>query len=432
MTGIELRGVSVALDGRPVLRDLTLHIPRGARLGLIGPNGSGKTTLLRAIAGLVPHTGELRVGDAAGGALSRRELARRIALVPQHPAVPAGITVTDYVLLGRTPHIPYFGAESRRDLDIVASVLDHLDLGAFADRRLDSLSGGERQRAVLARALAQQAPVLLLDEPTTGLDVGHRHARPHRGRPVRRPPGPARRRPGRGRRPRRHGPDRGGHRQALPCVRARAGGSRRRDRGRPGPQVSGEAGGRMSSQPPVDPPARPARRRATSLVLVNTGDGKGKSTAAFGVVLRAVARGWKVCVIQFLKSGRWRTGEEELGRRLGVDWNPLGDGFTWDSEDVEASEVKAAAAWAAARRVLASGDYQLVVLDEVTYPMNWGWIDTAEVVAAIRDRPPRVNVVATGRDAPAELVEVADTVTEMRKVRHAYDSGVVARRGIDF
>ena len=152
MTGIELRGVSVALDGRPVLRGLTLHIPMGARLGLIGPNGSGKTTLLRAIAGLVPHTGELRVGDAAGGTLSRRELARRIALVPQHPAVPAGITVTDYVLLGRTPHIPYFGAESRRDLDIVASVLDHLDLGAFAARRLDSLSGGE---------------------PTTGLDVGH-------------------------------------------------------------------------------------------------------------------------------------------------------------------------------------------------------------------------------------------------------------------
>ena len=167
-------------------------------------------------------------------------------------------------------------------------------------------------------------------------------------------------------------------------------------------------------------------------MLVNTGDGKGKSTAAFGMVLRAVARGWKVCVIQFLKSGRWRTGEEELGRRLGVDWNPLGDGFTWDSEDLEASQAKAVAAWAAARRVLASGDYQLVVLDEVTYPMNWGWIDPAEVAEAIRERPPAVNVVATGRDAPAELVEVADTVTEMRKLRHAYDSGVGARRGIDY
>ena len=173
MTAVELRRVSVALEGRPVLRDLDLAIPAGARLGLIGPNGSGKTTLLRAVAGLVPHRGELRIGDAPPGSLTRRQLARRVALVPQDPTVPAGISVTDYVLLGRTPYIPYLGTESRRDLAIVAQVLDQLDLAGFAARRLDSLSGGERQRAVLARALAQQAPVLLLDEPTTGLDVGH-------------------------------------------------------------------------------------------------------------------------------------------------------------------------------------------------------------------------------------------------------------------
>jgi iron complex transport system ATP-binding protein len=173
VTRIELRGVSVALDGRPVLHDLTLTVAGGSRLGLIGPNGAGKTTLLRAVAGLVGHRGEIRIGDAAPGTLSRRELARRIALVPQNPSVPAGLTVTDYVLMGRTPYIPYFATESRRDLEAVASVLDHLDLTDLAGRRLDSLSGGERQRAVLARALAQQAPVLLLDEPTTGLDVGH-------------------------------------------------------------------------------------------------------------------------------------------------------------------------------------------------------------------------------------------------------------------
>jgi iron complex transport system ATP-binding protein len=173
VNAVELRGVSVDLDGRPVLRELDLTVPGGARLGLIGPNGAGKTTLLRTVAGLVPHRGQLRIGDAPPGSLSRRELARRIALVPQSPAVPAGITVADYVLLGRTPYIPYLGTETRRDLAIVGQVLDHLDLGAFAARRLDSLSGGERQRAVLARALAQQAPVLLLDEPTTGLDVGH-------------------------------------------------------------------------------------------------------------------------------------------------------------------------------------------------------------------------------------------------------------------
>jgi len=170
MTTVEVKGVSVALDGRPVLTDLHLVIAGGSRLGLIGPNGSGKTTLLRAIAGLIPYQGEIRVGDAAEGGLSRRELARRIAMVPQNPVVPAGTTVTEYVLLGRTPYIPTFGTESRRDLAIVASVLDHLDLTGLATRRLDSISGGERQRAVLARALAQQAPVLLLDEPTTGLD----------------------------------------------------------------------------------------------------------------------------------------------------------------------------------------------------------------------------------------------------------------------
>jgi iron complex transport system ATP-binding protein len=173
VTAVELRGVSVDLDGRPVLRDLDLAVAGGARLGLIGPNGAGKTTLLRTVAGLLRHRGQVSIGGAPPGSLSRRELARRIALVPQSPAVPAGITVTDYVLLGRTPYIPYLGTETRRDLAIVAQVLDQLDLGAFAGRGLDSLSGGERQRAVLARALAQQAPVLLLDEPTTGLDVGH-------------------------------------------------------------------------------------------------------------------------------------------------------------------------------------------------------------------------------------------------------------------
>jgi cob(I)alamin adenosyltransferase len=185
-------------------------------------------------------------------------------------------------------------------------------------------------------------------------------------------------------------------------------------------------------QPPVDPPERPARHSAPSLVLVNTGDGKGKSTAAFGTALRAVARGWKVCVIQFLKSGRWRTGEEEIGRRLGIDWNPLGDGFTWDSDDLEATRARAEAAWAAARRVLESGDYQLVVLDEITYPMNWGWIDMAEVVQTIRSRPHDVSIVATGREAPAQLREVADTVTEMVSEKHAFDQGLRAMRGIEF
>ena len=167
-------------------------------------------------------------------------------------------------------------------------------------------------------------------------------------------------------------------------------------------------------------------------MIVNTGDGKGKSTAAFGVVMRGVARGWRVSVIQFVKSGRWKVGEEQVARRLGVDWAKTGDGFTWLTDDLQRSRALAAAAWELAYATIAAGDHQLVVLDELTYPINWGWIDGAEVAAALRDRPEHVNVIATGRDASPELLAIADTVTEMRKLRHAYDSGVRAKRGLDF
>ena len=177
----------------------------------------------------------------------------------------------------------------------------------------------------------------------------------------------------------------------------------------------------------------PPMRRQPSLVLVNTGDGKGKSTAAFGVVVRGVARGWSVGVVQFLKSGRWQVGEEQVCRdRLGVDWFAIGEGFTWDSADLTEDEAVAKAAWAHARSLIEQGAHRLVVLDEVTYPMQWGWIDADEVVATIAGRPPTVNVVCTGRDAPAGLVAVADTVTEMRKVKHVYDTGVLAMKGIDY
>ena len=186
------------------------------------------------------------------------------------------------------------------------------------------------------------------------------------------------------------------------------------------------------STPPRERPQRPPGPRQRSLVLVNTGDGKGKSTAAFGVMMRAVARGWRVCVIQFIKSGKWKVGEEAVARRLGVDWLEGGDGFTWDSPNLDESRGRAVAAWRLAADAIADGRYDLVVLDEITYPLNWGWISVDEAVDALRSRPAHVNVVATGRDAPEALVEVADTVTEMVKVKHAYDRGITARRGLDF
>ena len=182
--------------------------------------------------------------------------------------------------------------------------------------------------------------------------------------------------------------------------------------------------------PPTQPPPK-GNARAPSLLLINTGDGKGKSTAAFGTAMRAIARGWKVAVVQFLKSGDWSVGEEKVARQMGVDWWAMGDGFTWDSKDMEESEAIAVAGWERALETIRSGNYDLVVLDEITYPVNWGWVSVDDVVEALKGRPDGVNVILTGRDAPAPLVEIADTVTEMRKIKHAYDRGIMARRGID-
>ncbi|HUE07931.1 MAG TPA: cob(I)yrinic acid a,c-diamide adenosyltransferase [Acidimicrobiales bacterium] len=174
------------------------------------------------------------------------------------------------------------------------------------------------------------------------------------------------------------------------------------------------------------------RRRVDSVLIVNTGDGKGKSTAAFGVMARGWARGWRVGVVQFMKSGEWKVGEKKLADHLGVDWWTLGDGFTWESTDLDESAAINVHAWGVARGKLASGDYDLLVLDELTYLINYGWVSVVEVVEGIEGRWPKTNVVVTGRDAPPELVEIADTVTEMRMVKHAYEKGVRAMKGIEY
>jgi cob(I)alamin adenosyltransferase len=172
--------------------------------------------------------------------------------------------------------------------------------------------------------------------------------------------------------------------------------------------------------------------RAESVVLLNTGHGKGKSSAAFGVMSRGWARGWTVAVVQFVKGGKWKTGERKLADHLGVEWHTLGDGFTWESADLDETAAKGRHAWEVAAGMLSSGDYDLLILDEITYAVKYGWVPAADVAGAISSRAPRTNVVLTGRDAAQELVEVADTVTEMVKVKHAYDRGIKAKKGIEY
>jgi len=170
---LQVRDLAVAYRKRQAVHPFTDAVEPGEWVGLIGPNGAGKSSLLRAVAGLVEHAGSIVLDGRCFDELSARERARSVAYVPQEPLIPDDMTVSDYVLLGRTPYIGYFSTESNEDLDVVDRVLALLHLGEFADRMLGSMSGGERQRSVLARALAQEAPVLLLDEPTSALDIGH-------------------------------------------------------------------------------------------------------------------------------------------------------------------------------------------------------------------------------------------------------------------
>jgi iron complex transport system ATP-binding protein len=171
---IQLESLYVELGGRQVIRDVSVAVPARHWLALVGPNGAGKTTLLRALAALVPFDGDIRLETRDVRRLRRRELARIVSYVPQQPQFPGDMMVADYTLLGRTPHLRPLRAPTCADRDICTAVLTRMGLVALAGRRLGTLSGGERQRLVLARALAQQAPVLLLDEPTSALDLGRR------------------------------------------------------------------------------------------------------------------------------------------------------------------------------------------------------------------------------------------------------------------
>ena len=173
MSAIATEGLRVELGGRAVVDGVDLAVQEGEWVALIGPNGAGKTTLIRAVAGLVPFAGTVRLEGRDAVEMSRRELSQLLAVVPQDPSTPPWMTVGEYVLVGRTPHLGAFAKEGRRDREAAARALARLDLLGYGERRLGTLSGGERQRVVVARALAQESRIILLDEPTAALDIGH-------------------------------------------------------------------------------------------------------------------------------------------------------------------------------------------------------------------------------------------------------------------
>ncbi len=200
-------------------------------------------------------------------------------------------------------------------------------------------------------------------------------------------------------------------------------------------------------QPLVDPQdgLTTRQRRNRPLVIVNTGDGKGKSTAAFGLALRAWNQGWDIGVFQFVKSAKWRIGEQTVLERLGalheetgeggpVEWNKMGFGWSWTRKSESEDDHAAAAAegWAEIKRRLAQERHDLYVLDEFTYPIQWGWVDVDDVVTTLLTRPGHQHVVVTGRRADPRLVEIADLVTDMHQVKHPFEQGQKGQRGIEW
>ena len=190
----------------------------------------------------------------------------------------------------------------------------------------------------------------------------------------------------------------------------------------------------IETPPSAKPYDKPEGERR-GLLIVNTGDGKGKSTAAFGLALRAQGRhhvhGRKVKIWQFMKVPTARFGEHRMFEQLGIPIEGLGDGFSWKSQDLERSGQIAREGWERAKASILSGEHFMVVLDEITYPLIYGWLPVDDVLATLRERPKDVHVVLTGRRCPPELIEIADTVTEMTLVKHAFKAGIPAQRGIE-
>ena len=183
--------------------------------------------------------------------------------------------------------------------------------------------------------------------------------------------------------------------------------------------------------PPQDKPYDKPEGERRGLVIVNTGDGKGKSTAAFGLALRAHGRGKAVKIYQFMKVPTARFGEHRMFEKIGIPIEGLGDGFSWKSQDLEHSAQLARDGWEKARAAILSGAYFLVVLDEITYPLIYGWLPLEGVLQTLRERHKDVHVVLTGRRCPEEIIELADTVAEMKLIKHAVKAGVPAQRGIE-
>ncbi len=527
-------GVTVRLGGVPVLHSVSVSARAGEVTGVIGPNGAGKSTLLRVLAGVLrADAGAVRLGGADLHGMPANARARRVAYLPQQDAAQP-FTALETVLMGRYPYLRRFQLEGRSDRRIAHAAMVRTETERFARRSLDRLSGGERQRVLLARALAQQADVLVLDEPLASLDLRHRLAMmaalrdeaardatvvvalhdvelagrycdrlvllalgavagcgtplevlvPHHFRAVFGVEAVVSREAATGE-PRVWllGPSErdsaeaefdGSRRSACDGIvrdqrGARAVGTAGAQQeialetlecrsddaagGRVGPSVARAAAAPPRAQPEPHCAATSSEEHAArmrrlqaeqrakvagavdpprGLVLVHTGNGKGKSSAAFGVAARALGWGQRVGIVQFIK-GKWQTGEQRFFSRFPdqVEWHATGQGFTWDTQNRALDVATARTGLDLASEFVSGGRFDLVVLDEINVVASYDYLPVAEIIDCLEARA-HTHVLLTGRGATAELIEYADLVSEMVEVKHPFQAGIKAQRGIDF
>lgn len=470
---LRVKDLSFSVGAATLVEGVSFDLHAGELVGLVGPNGAGKTTLIRLLAGLLKSgRGEVELDGRPLQTIDRRAVAATMATVPQLVELSIDLTALEYALFGRYPRLGRFEVEGRHDVEVARRSLATATVGPLEERELSTLSGGERQCVYLARGLAQEPRVLLVDEPTANLDLGHqlrvmqllsRLAHDHglavlaalhdlallgryadrlllvqHGRLIA------------------DGAPRDvltpGNLDRAFDVRAEV----RWDGADPvlvvhpvavdsGPRESGIVAdqgdapiedlsdeGLARKRAEQDAARQHPERRAQGIVIVNTGNGKGKTTAALGVLLRAWGRDLRVVMFQFIKAATANFGENRAAAKLGIEMTPLGSGFTWMSKDIEKDRALAQAGWEQARERLLAGTDDVVILDELTYLMKFDWIDVNEVIDVLSRRRPMQHVIITGRDAPDELVGYADLVTEMREIKHPYRSGIKAQPGIEF
>ncbi|MFH1504447.1 MAG: cob(I)yrinic acid a,c-diamide adenosyltransferase [Candidatus Omnitrophota bacterium] len=447
---LQIKNLTCGYEEKEIIRDVSFSVREGEFLGIIGPNGSGKTTLFRAITGILrPWKGGIQYKGEHISKISTREFSREAAVIPQILEVPFAFTVEEFVLMGRFPYLGRFEALRAKDLEVLEEALALTDIAGLRQRKISELSGGERQRAIFAQGLAQEPSLLLLDEPTAHLDIAHQV-------------------------------------QILDLVKRL-----NREKGltvivvlhdlnlassycdrlvllKEGEifkdglseevltyqnieevyktvvvveknPISGKPYIFLVSQKEKNKKnkfeTRISKSETKGLIQVYTGEGKGKTTAAVGLACRARGHDLRVCYVCFHKDpDRWGQGEHRTLKKIGVDIFRFAKKHPCFHKNVTNEEVRQGCLEGLEfiKKIYGENKYNILILDEINVSLKEGFIREKELLEVLSAKPRALELILTGRGVTKKVIEKADLVSEIKKVKHPYDLGIKIRKGIEY